>query len=549
MEDQRGVSEVVGAVLLFGILVVSISLYQVQVVPSENAQVEYQHNQQVQYQLLDVRNAILRTAATGNAQPTSLTLGTTYPARAFFINPPDATGALRTDAFDGNTNITLSNVTAASGPDGLDEYLDDTGHTLSFPTERLVYSPTYREYDSAPDTVYENGLLYNQFGAVNLTLTDQPIVTGNRITITALDGTYRRDGTGAITVAPDPESAPPQQVVVTNDTTGPLVLSIPTALTRDEWTNQTDLDETDGVTVGEKTDGRLRVELTDGPYRLSLSRIDLADGDAYASAHYLVRESDDDPRIASDETADLTVQVRDRFNNPVAGQSVNASVTDGPGIVDGPVTTGPDGRATLAYDPEGTNGTATVNVSFGSTPSLLTSATFTVSIGASEGSGGGGTGGGQTGTGGDPSTGGDLGDGFSFDSVQGTSDGRLSFTLHSPTGGGNTRFTRFAVQTYGDYSDADRIEYNNPNGRIVTLSGDANGNAYGVYQIGSSPMDFNQDPKMSSNKDAQVDFEWFRTSNGRLDLSGVSKHQSGSADMKITLYTDDGETLELYFDA
>jgi len=546
MEDQRAVSEVVGAVLLFGILVVSLSVYQVQVIPSENAQVEYQHNQQVQNQLLDTRNALLRTAATGNAQPTSLTLGTTYPARAFFINPPDATGALRTDAFDGNTNITLSNVTAASGPDGLDEYLNDTGHTLSFPTERLVYSPTYREYDSAPDTVYENGLLYNQFGAANLTLTDQPIVTGNRITITALDGSYRRDGTGAVTIDPSAESAPPQQVVVTNDTDGPLVLSIPTALTRDEWRTQTDLDETDGVTVGDKTNGRLRVELTGGPYRLSLSRIGLGDAShSREGAHYLVLESDDDPRIAVDETADLTVQVRDRFNNPVAGQRVNASVIAGNGSVDSHATTGPDGRATLAYDPQGDNGTATVDVSFGPSPSNLTSTTFTVSVGQ----GGSGSGGTQSGTGSDPSTGGNLGDGFSFDNVQGTSDGRLSFTLHSPTGGGNTRFTRFSVQTYGAYSDADRIEYNNPNGRIVTFSGGANGNAYGVYQVGSSPMDFNQDPKMSSNKDAQVDFEWFRTSNGRLDLSGVSKHQSGSADMKLTLHTDSGQTLELYFDA
>jgi len=57
--DDRGQAIQIGAVLLFGILIISFSSYQAFVVPNQNEQVEFNHNQRVQGQLQDVRNAIV----------------------------------------------------------------------------------------------------------------------------------------------------------------------------------------------------------------------------------------------------------------------------------------------------------------------------------------------------------------------------------------------------------------------------------------------------------------------------------------------------------
>src|SRR6056297_3327826 len=125
-DDDRAVTVQVGVVLLFAILVVAMSLYQSTVVPGQNQGAEFEHEQTVQGQMTDLRNAILRTGTTGAGQPTSVTLGTRYPQRTFFINPPPATGELRTTAAG---SFTVENVTALS-PETSD-YWNSSRRTLS----------------------------------------------------------------------------------------------------------------------------------------------------------------------------------------------------------------------------------------------------------------------------------------------------------------------------------------------------------------------------------------------------------------------------------
>ena len=83
---DQGVSEVIGFILVFGLLVIAFIVYQGIVVPDQNHQAEFQHNQQVQRQLQDLRNAIVTTAATGSGQAVSVTLGATYPRRTIAQN-------------------------------------------------------------------------------------------------------------------------------------------------------------------------------------------------------------------------------------------------------------------------------------------------------------------------------------------------------------------------------------------------------------------------------------------------------------------------------
>ncbi|RLM56909.1 hypothetical protein DVK07_20565, partial [Halorubrum sp. Atlit-26R] len=96
--DRRGQSVVVGTVILFGFLILALGVYQVQVVPTDNANVEFQHSQQVEDDFGDLRNDVLRAGATGSTGSTQIQLGTRYPARTFFINPPPVSGSLETEA-------------------------------------------------------------------------------------------------------------------------------------------------------------------------------------------------------------------------------------------------------------------------------------------------------------------------------------------------------------------------------------------------------------------------------------------------------------------
>ncbi|MFC6824552.1 hypothetical protein [Halopelagius fulvigenes] len=97
-DDERAVTVQIGAVLLLGFVVVSMSMYQATVVPDENRRVEFRHSERVQGDMQEVRNAILRTAATDGSTPVSVELGTRYPARAVFVNPGSPGGTLSTSS-------------------------------------------------------------------------------------------------------------------------------------------------------------------------------------------------------------------------------------------------------------------------------------------------------------------------------------------------------------------------------------------------------------------------------------------------------------------
>ncbi|MFC7136658.1 hypothetical protein ACFQRB_09430 [Halobaculum litoreum] len=83
----------IGAVILFGFLIVALSTYQAAVVPDQNREVEFLHNQEVQTDVVQVANSLSATGRTGSAAPQTVALGTRYPSRALFVNPPPRGGA------------------------------------------------------------------------------------------------------------------------------------------------------------------------------------------------------------------------------------------------------------------------------------------------------------------------------------------------------------------------------------------------------------------------------------------------------------------------
>ena len=377
-DDDRAVTVQVGAVLLFAILVVAMSLYQSTVVPNQNQGAEFDHERTVQGQMTDLRNAVLRTGATGASQPVSVTLGTRYPQRVFFVNPPPATGELRTTP---TRPFAVENVTALA-PETAD-YWNSTRTNLSFSTRRLVYEPNYREYDDAPVTVYENTVEYRRYDAASVPATDQSLVQGRRITLVALDGSISRSQSGTVGVDPhaiSPSTTTTRTVSVRQNATGrPVTVRVPTDLSEATWKDllaDQSVSEGGYVDVANvSVDGGVLTLTLDSvrggepvAYDLRMAKVGVGTTVADASAAYVTDVQGRTKRVAPGGTTTLVAEVRDEFNNPVSGVRVNVSDVSPTRMDETQRTTGEDGRVAFAYraPDDATTETVTLEIDDGS---------------------------------------------------------------------------------------------------------------------------------------------------------------------------------------
>ena len=312
--DETAQAVQIGAVLLFGILIIILSSFQAFVVPDQNEGVEFEHNQEVQQQLQSTGSLITSVGGGGSGGSETIILGTTYPSRSIFANPGPASGRLQTDEL-GAIRIEYSDITG--NEPGVSEYWNGTAR--SYPTNALVYSPNYNEYSNAPDTRYEHSLVYNDFGQRGLAVSDQSLINEDGLTVVTLEGNYSESSVTAVSL--DVRALSSSENTVTLDgETGSVEVSIPTERP-DLWDEQlngfsTDVNSQDGfVNVTLSSDQGLR-----------MARVGV--GDARRGT-----PNDRSRYVAVTETRApaVTVEVRDRYNNPVRGANVTISGTDDTG--------------------------------------------------------------------------------------------------------------------------------------------------------------------------------------------------------------------------
>ena len=332
--DRRGQSVVVGTVILFGFLILALSLYQVQFVPAENEEIEFEHSQQVEGEFLDLRNAVLQAGSTGSAQSTRIQLGERYPQRTFFLNPPPAAGTLQTtdtDAIEVNGQI----------GDGAHENVQAFWETdPQFNSTSIRYTSNYNEYRGAPQLVYEHSVVAAEFDDAVLFRSDQTVVRNDRISVTALSGDISETGVQTQSVDLRPISRSVRTVPITGDG-GDVEIVLPTAVDnttalRDRWATTLP-----GATVTEDSDA-IRIVL-DGSetYRLGLSAVAVDDSGETEPA-YIVPAGETDVAVGDS----IGVEVRDKYNNPVADVSVS---------IDGEtLRTGDEGRVFTEVSEAGT---------------------------------------------------------------------------------------------------------------------------------------------------------------------------------------------------
>ena len=357
-DDRRGQAIQIGAVLLLGAVVLAFSIYQATVVPEQNSEIEYKHSQTVQDQLSDVRNALISAGQTGDGRSVSVALGTQYPSRTIALNPPPPVGSLGTvDSANMSVNVTVSNA-RASGETG-DFW---SGVNRSYNTGALVYRPGYNEYQGAPTTWYENSVLFNQLRSANLTVSGQRLVDDNRISLVTLNGSYYASRSGNANLDIRPVSASPTTVTVTNETAmSNVTVSIATRLNESDWRTLLDgefVEDGGHIATLETTPvagteyRRLHLVFERGePYTLQLSRTGIGSRVERTDAAYLTNVAGNGTSVPEGGSVELTVQVRDAFDNPIGNDFVYAgSSLTGSSVTPTQKRSAGDGTVTLTYD-------------------------------------------------------------------------------------------------------------------------------------------------------------------------------------------------------
>ncbi|MFC7187344.1 hypothetical protein [Halorubrum yunnanense] len=236
--DRRGQSVVVGTVILFGFLILALSLYQVQIVPQQNAEVEFQHFEEVRNDLVELRASTLEEGSSDRPKYETVRLGTTYPTRIFAINPPAPAGTIQTTSR--SYNITID-------PESADP--------INVSTRFLQYRPGYNEID-ASSTWYDASVLYvdaTDRGGGIAVIEDQALVENGDVQIVALQNEFRRSGTGRVTVELHSAENTIEQLPEGN-----VTVTVPTRLNGSEyWNTEANIssDVYGGVTSDNNDDG------------------------------------------------------------------------------------------------------------------------------------------------------------------------------------------------------------------------------------------------------------------------------------------------------
>ncbi|WP_423999680.1 PKD domain-containing protein [Haloarcula salina] len=407
--DERGQSVQIGAVLLFAVLILAFSSYQAFVVPEQNREVEFNHNQQVQFQLQDLRNTVVSQSGGGSLTAVSVTLGTNYPSRAVAVNPGPPSGSLRTNGTATEAvNLTVRNATVTGETGDFWNVTTQPGQGRVYSTGSIVYDPSYNVYTSPPETVYDQTVLYNDFRNTQLTLADQSLVQGTQISLVTLNGSLDRASSGSVSVDVRPVSSSTREVQIASpDSDSPITLLLVTRRSPAQWepleTTQTTVTAVeDAPTPAPPGYHTVLVKLDPSrTYQLQMTKVGVGTRLTEESEAYLTDVEGDGATISRGESAKLVLEVRDEYNNPVSGIGVEGEVdgSDTGALAANSKTSDGDGRVEFVYEAGESTETGTHTVQFsldgvdgtfdGSTPENVS---MEVSVTDGGGSGGGGSG-------------------------------------------------------------------------------------------------------------------------------------------------------------
>lgn len=168
LEDNNGISEIVGLMLMLLIGVSVLAIIQAEEVPRLNKDIEMDYFDKMSYDFLSLRSDIDLVAAKSLPIKTNLDLGVRYPERFMLQNPgPGASGTLTFE----NVSVVL-------------EILNSTGSvraTITLNSTRIRYQ--LNGISQQPELIYEHGLIIKDYRIRQEIEGSQSIISGNNLNV------------------------------------------------------------------------------------------------------------------------------------------------------------------------------------------------------------------------------------------------------------------------------------------------------------------------------------------------------------------------------
>ena len=173
-KEERGVSVVLGAMLMLLIVAMLFGTIQAYHVPIWNKDVEFEHLSMIHDDMMTFKSDVEDVALSREPKSSNIRMGVHYPNRIFLANPgPGVAGALTSD----NTAVSIEYTI-----DGL----GDPTITTSYNSNRIIYE-VQGTIDS-PKLVYEHGVIIRDYGDASATTDEQSLLVGDEIYIPVLTG-------------------------------------------------------------------------------------------------------------------------------------------------------------------------------------------------------------------------------------------------------------------------------------------------------------------------------------------------------------------------
>jgi len=173
-KEERGVSVVIGAMLMLLIVTAMWGTIQAYHVPNWNEDVEYEHLNVVHDDIMTFKSDVEDVAISEVPKSSDFRMGVRYPNRMFLANPgAGVAGSLTSE------NVSVSIVYT----------IDFTGYptiTTNYTSNRIIYE-VQGSIDS-PKLVYEHGLIIRDYGNEYATTDEQSLIIGDEIYIPVLTG-------------------------------------------------------------------------------------------------------------------------------------------------------------------------------------------------------------------------------------------------------------------------------------------------------------------------------------------------------------------------
>jgi hypothetical protein len=356
-DDERAVSPVVGFVLIFALIMIVFTLYQAEVVPAQNAEVEFKHSQEIVGDMSRLNDAMDQAGASRVSQSATIDTGVQYPDRALAINPGAPAGMLKTS--DEIYRVKIENVKAT----GENAKYFDHPEAFKFESQELAYGISYNVYQQDPSVLIAPGLQFVEFqdGSV---VHSTSIITGNTIDLTLLDtnSSYHQSAMIASVDVASTSTATEYMTIKPDGGTPKIVIETSLSLDPTTATNfeQRLVRENDKVTSATYTSGNpstVTLTLEPGTYEFRIAEVGIGtSGDS--QAYYLTSDTPRKQTISLGESATFTVTARDKLGNPVSNADITAEI-NGTSTATGTfvrnnattanATTNDDGRATFEF--------------------------------------------------------------------------------------------------------------------------------------------------------------------------------------------------------